>query len=274
MNVFDLKQIYPGSTLADSPSNDEAYFDYFDGVHYLYILKEQLKHQELLLLKSLMSDNKLQSEWYDFLIKGIPSSPDIEDKALCIHFNVKKVKGNQEQWLNSFQSYFDTVYDAFFLNDESGVVIVDSFRKNSEELQGFISMLDDDFSTTSSVFIGLSSHKDNLRNIFKEEQSIFNSNIINGTVINFVDVYLPYYIAPQLKDSFIGTEIKKTLESDDETIILIKSLWKNQGNLSATADELFIHRNTINYRIDKLYNEHKLNLRNIQQLLLCYLLTL
>lgn len=274
MNVFDLKKIYPGSIVENSPSKDEIYFNFFDGSHYLYILKEELKHQELLLLNSIMNKNTPQSEWYDYLVKGINVAPDIDNKALCIHFHVKKLSKNKNQWLSSFQSYFDSVYDAFFLSDDDGVVIVENFSKNIEEVQGFVSMLDEDFSTLSTVFLGRATHKDSIRNVFREEQSLFHANIPSGKVIDFVDLYLPYYIAPQLKDSFIAEEIRKILEMDREMVSLIKSLWKNQGNLSATAEELFIHRNTINYRIDKLYNEHKLNLRNMQELLLCYLLIL
>lgn len=274
MNIRDLQQIYTQAVVANYPNKDERYFNYFDGVKYLHIYKEDLMHRELLLLKSMMSEKTLQSEWYDFLVRDTSSVPEIEDKVQCIHFHVKKVNANQDQWLASFQSFFDKVYDSFFLNDEYGVIILNSFTKSTEELQGFVSMLDDDFSTTTSVFVGLNSHKDSVRDIFKEEQSIFHSNIISGKVIDFVDAYLPYYIEPQLRHSFIGDEIRKTLESDDDLVSLIKSLWAHQGNLSASAEDLFIHRNTINYRIDKLYNEHGLNLRNMQQLLLSYLLTL
>lgn len=274
MNVANLLKIYTDAKVSDSPHSDDAYFNYFDGIKYLHIYYQDLNQQELLLLKSMMSENILQSEWYDFLVRGSKFVPKIEDKAQCIHFYVKKVSPNQDQWLSNFQSYFSEVYDAFFLNDEHGVIIVNSYRDNSEKLQGFISMLDDDFSTTTSSYIGVLGSIESLHDIFKEEQSIFQANINSGKVIDFFDTYLPYYIEPQLSHSFVGQEIKKSLEFDAEIITLIKSLWQHQGNLSATADDLFIHRNTINYRMDKLYNEHGLNLRNMQQLLLCYLLTL
>lgn len=274
MNVHDLKQIYRDGLISNSPNKDKTYFNYFDGVQYLHIAKNNLNTKELVLLDSMMSQNSSQSEWYDFLVKGVSSIPEIEDSAQCIHFNVKKISRNKKQWLASFQSFFDNVYDLFFLNDEHGVLVLESWDKSSEELEGFLSILDDDFSTSTSVFVGLITHKDTLREVFKEEQALFNNNMKTGKVINYLDSFIPYYIAPQLNKSIVGQEIRKTLEKDTELVALVQSLWKNQGNLSAAAQELYIHRNTINYRMDKLHNEHSLNLRNMQQLLLCYLLTI
>ena len=274
MDVSSLLKIYTHAKVADSPHSDDSYFNYFDGVKFLHIYKDNLRHEEMLLLKSMMSENTLHTEWYNYLVRGNKFAPEIESKVQCIHFCVKKVNPNKEEWLSNFQSYFFNVIDAFFLNDEYGIILINDHDKSDEELQGFISMLDDDFSTTTSLYIGIVSNIDNFYDVFKEEQSIFQANINGGKVIDFFDTYLPYYIRPQLKDSFIGQEIRKLIDTDDEIINLIKSLWNHQGNLSATADDLFIHRNTINYRIDKLYKEQGLDLRNMQQLLLCYLLTL
>ena len=38
---------------------------------------------------------------------------------------------------------------------------------------------------------------------------------------------------------------------ESDLIHLIESLWKNQGNASSTAKSLFMHRNTLLYKIDK-----------------------
>lgn len=274
MKVENLKEIYKDGIIENYPHADEAYFSYFDGVKYLHLLKGSLKPEEITLLKSLMDENNYHSEWHDFLIKGVTSIPNNQESIQCIHFHVKKVKNNQEQWLLNFQSYFPNLLDGFFLNEENGILILNKFQKSPEELQGFISMLDDDFSTATTLFIGSRSNKDSSRLIFQEEQKLFQSTFKTGKVIDFIDVYIPYYIAPQLKESIVANEIRKTMANDPELISLVQSLWKHQGNLSATADDLFIHRNTINYRMEKLKNDHGLNLRNTPELLLSYLLTI
>ena len=54
---------------------------------------------------------------------------------------------------------------------------------------------------------------------------------------------------------------------------LIISLYGNiEGNISSTAKELFMHRNTLQYRIDKFYDQTNLSLKNMDDLVLAYLL--
>lgn len=274
MKVSKLKLIYPSAIESSLPADDNNIFNYFDGETYLHLEKAKLKTEELSLLNSMMNKKSINSDWYDFLVKEKKSLPQDLDKLQCIHFHTKKVKQNQEQWLSSFKSFFDNVIDSFFISTEYGVIILESYNKTKEQLQGFVYMLDDDFSTTTSIFIGISTSSENLKEIFKEEQDLFIKSMKTGNIRNFIDAYIPHYIAPQLKESFISQQIRESIVSDDQLIRLIRSLWKNQGNQSAAAQELFIHRNTINYQIDKLISEHNLNLRDMQQLLLCYLLTL
>ena len=274
MKAKDLAKIYKNSIVSNSYNENDKYFNYFDGIEYLHIYKEGLKKEEILLLNSMMNDLNLESVWYDFLVKDSTVHPQNVDAITCIHFHVKNLSGHQNTWLESFRSYFDTVYDCFFLNDEYGVLICDSFNANIDKLKGFMSMLDDDYSSNSSLFIGIQTNIDSIKDVFKEEQILFQSHPKSQKIINYVDVYIPHYLVPQMKESAIATNLRKYIENDVELSRLIVSLWQHQGNLSAAAEDLFIHRNTINYRIDKFYKETSLNLRNMQQLLLCYLLTL
>lgn len=274
MKVKNLKLIYKYGIVSNVPSDDIDHYNYFDGETYLYLSKEKLSDNEVLLLDSMKSDFVSDSKWHDFLINSNATQPQEVLTAQCIHFHVSKLLNNKTQWLNSFESYFENVYDTFFIDKEYGVIVIDQYNKESDELEGFISMLDDDFSTLTSVFVGVSSQIQYIQDIFKEEQTLFKKNIKIGHVINFIDVYLPTYMTPQLEGSFVSQQIKQAIENDAKLIELIKMLWENQGNLSSTSKALFMHRNTLNYRIDKLLNDYDLNLRDTQELLLCYLLVI
>ena len=41
---------------------------------------------------------------------------------------------------------------------------------------------------------------------------------------------------------------------DDETILTINKFFENDLNVSETSRQLFVHRNTLVYRLEKLYN--------------------
>ncbi|AYW51335.1 hypothetical protein C7H83_13095 [Tetragenococcus halophilus] len=59
-----------------------------------------------------------------------------------------------------------------------------------------------------------------------------------------------------------------------EFIKIISKLWEMQGNISSAAKELFMHRNTLQYKVDKFQEQTKTNLKKMDDLFLCYLLIL
>jgi carbohydrate diacid regulator len=61
-----------------------------------------------------------------------------------------------------------------------------------------------------------------------------------------------------IKEIFDG----KTLEDfDEETITTINKFFENSLNVSETSRQLYIHRNTLVYRLDKLQKATNLDLR-------------
>ncbi|WP_218654383.1 helix-turn-helix domain-containing protein, partial [Streptococcus pluranimalium] len=52
------------------------------------------------------------------------------------------------------------------------------------------------------------------------------------------------------------------------------AMWQEHGNLVQTAQRLFIHRNSLQYRLDKCYQATGLNLKDLDDLALAYLLIL
>lgn len=274
MKASKLKVIYQSATLAKSPSLAVDTFSYFDGSDYLLISRQILSESELCLLESMMSQNIINSEWHDYLVSGLNNEISYKKPLSIIYFYSKGLESKKQQWLNSFQAFFEDVIEAFFIKDSYGIIIIESFNKTIKELEGYINMLDDDFSTLTSVLVGLQGSLANIQSIFKEEEQLFHKYKQSSRVLSFSDLFIKAYIAPSLKESAISQHIKSVLINDEDAIALIKSLWKNQGNQSVVASDLFIHRNTVNYRIDKLYAETNLDLRDNQQLLLCYVLVI
>lgn len=61
---------------------------------------------------------------------------------------------------------------------------------------------------------------------------------------------------------------KETLESlDDETMITIKTFFENNLNLSETSRQLYVHRNTLVYRFEKLEKKFGLDIRTFEDAL-------
>ncbi len=80
---------------------------------------------------------------------------------------------------------------------------------------------------------------------------------------------LIYQLPANLCRMFI-TEVfgdRKTLELDEETRITIDQFFENDLNVSETARKLFVHRNTLVYRIDRLQKEIGLDIRGFDDAL-------
>ncbi|MDO4432734.1 MAG: helix-turn-helix domain-containing protein [Aerococcaceae bacterium] len=65
--------------------------------------------------------------------------------------------------------------------------------------------------------------------------------------------------------------IKQAIAKTPEYGATILALIEHQGNLTHAAEQLFVHRNTLTYRLNKFTKETGLNLQFLPDLMLCYL---
>ncbi len=96
--------------------------------------------------------------------------------------------------------------------------------------------------------------------VFNEEESILNYDSLGiGRLI--------YQLPIRLCDLFLQEVFKKgSIENlDDETILTINKFFENDLNVSETSRQLFVHRNTLVYRLEKIYKLTGLDLRKFDQ---------
>lgn len=74
---------------------------------------------------------------------------------------------------------------------------------------------------------------------------------------------LIYQLPTTLCDLFLSEVFKKgSIEAlDEETVLTIQKFFENNLNVSETSRQLFVHRNTLVYRLDKIYKITGLDLR-------------
>lgn len=96
--------------------------------------------------------------------------------------------------------------------------------------------------------------------VFSEEQSILNyDNLGIGRLI--------YQLPIRLCELFLQEVFRKgSIETlDEETILTINKFFENDLNVSETSRQLFVHRNTLVYRLEKIYKLTGLDLRKFDQ---------
>ncbi|MBK2402536.1 MULTISPECIES: helix-turn-helix domain-containing protein [Erysipelothrix] len=275
MTFNDLQKLYPSARVSQINNASESEFVLYDGYQYLMINVSVLNKTEKDLLSLMFKEKDQKSMWYQHLINGEALTLASTKSYHFIHFHVKYLNQNHDLWLKTFKHFFENPLDAFYINNHSGLVVLDSRLYDLESLKGFIAALDDDFSTNTSLYIGSDRMmNDDLIALFKEETLLFHKSGYPARINNFSNTYLQAYVTPHIRSSSIGSSMRQLILSQDDMVETIICMWEHEGNVTSSAQALFIHRNTLNYRIDKFHELTGLSLRHLDDLLLAYLLVL
>lgn len=273
MTFNDLQKLYPSARMSQINNASENEFVLHDGHQYFMINTSLLNKTEKDLLSLMFKEEDQKSIWYQHLINGEALNNTSNKLYHFVHFHVKYLNQNHDLWLKTFQHFFTAPLDAFYINNHSGIIVLDSRNYDIESLEGFIAALDDDFSTITSLYIGADRMiHDDLISLFKEETFLFHKSGYPTRINNFANTYLKAYVTPKIRSSSIGSSIRQLILSQDDMVETITCMWNHEGNVTSSAQALFIHRNTLNYRIDKFNELTGLSLRHLDDLLLAYLL--
>ena len=127
--------------------------------------------------------------------------------------------------------------------------------------------------TGKGVYVGISEPHDDLINIpdaFEEARNAINVGRIyhsNRTVFVYRNLLLERFlneVTPEMSSGY-NTKIfnrKTTRLFNEEMVHTIETFFDNSLNLSETARKLYIHRNTLVYRLEKVQRAIGLDLRN------------
>lgn len=286
MDRAQLAKIYNFAIPQREPTGNNDFLDIPLNDTWLCIPKEQLTQTEVTLLTTLFlekEDIMIEEHlhpWFQFLINNQPLKKTTGYYRL-IHFsminNEKMIK--KLAWLEAFTNMFDNPVDSFYITSTYGVLIEQqsSNNCNKAQLEGILLTLETDFNCKVSVYLGnFYAYSDNFPQLFSEERTIISQQSI-GMAVNhvttFPQVALHYLTMRNPHKSPIMTYFKDNLTIDSDMKKIIKTLWLHQGNISSTSKELYMHRNTLHYRLEKYYEQTNLSLKNMDDLALSYLLT-
>ena len=160
--------------------------------------------------------------------------------------------------------------------DDSGIIVVRELQSTEsyEELEGIACMLVDMLNTEAmtSAWVSYSNVADDIMElsdaykeartalevgkIFYADKNVFGYNRLG---IGRLIYQLPIPLCKMfIKEIFDG---KSPDDFDEETLTTINKFFENSLNVSETSRQLYIHRNTLVYRLDKLQKYTGLDLR-------------
>ncbi|MBQ8623333.1 MAG: helix-turn-helix domain-containing protein [Oscillospiraceae bacterium] len=211
---------------------------------------------------------------------------DIQIKARELHFNqdvsrvvflIRILSSNEVSAFDVIQNLFpDKNKDFVFNITESDVILIKEVRHGIElsDLEKLAFSISDTLSGEfyTKVNIGIGTVVDTVRSLavsFKEAQIALEVGKVfdtDKTIISYENLgiaRLIYHLPTTLCETFLREVFKKgSIESlDQETLFTIQKFFENNLNVSETSRKLFVHRNTLVYRLEKIKKLTGLDLR-------------
>ena len=280
----ELKKIYPDLLLQQHPSDSDQTLSIPYQKKWVLVNAADKTKNELSLIQLVLSQQKdtidysiSNSIWKQFLLKESKELPVSSGSYRLIHFffYLFDESFNSNLWKEAIINLFSPIEDVFFLNSDEAIAVQSDINNLPlNEIQGMLQTLDDDFSTRTFAYIGhFFSINEYVPDLYLEEQVIFSNERSQSsqTVLSLATVALSYYTSFPKSKSVLMFHLKEQIAQDATWKELILTLWNTQGNISLAAKQLFIHRNTLQYRMDRYFEATALSLRDINDLTLSYL---
>lgn len=282
LNIHHLKEKFPSLHISTKPIEmGDTVFTFYEEPYYFTINREEISESDADLLHLLFETPKpaFKTEeskmWYDFLFAQNEISLDVSSSEYrFIQFYVRRetyTKKEFSEWKKALLSFFNQ--NAVLLEMGAYGVIIEETSASilgEEELSAVATTLLADFYFPVHFFVGLfhSTHS-SMRAAFEEERELF--DLGDKALVQTVESASIKNFAKPLHTSTISKHINDFFIKDPTLFPLIAALFEHQGNISMTAKALFMHRNTIQYRMDKFHEQTNLSLRKSDGLLFAYL---
>ena len=229
-------------------------------------------------MQNLLLDRYSQVEAFNKAAK-LHISPSVRRAV----FLVETKQHKDESALATIRNIFSArTRDFITALDDSGIIVVRELQntESCEELDGIACMLVDMLNTEAmtSAWVSYSNVADDIMElsdaykeartalevgkIFYAEKNVFGYNQLG---IGRLIYQLPTQVCEMFVNEIFGDE---SLESiDDETLNIIRTFFENNLNLSETSRQLYVHRNTLVYRFEKLQKRFGLDVRTFEDAL-------
>ena len=235
-----------------------AYKERFDGDNFI----KNLLLDNLLLVDIYSRAKKLRIE------NNVPRVVFLIETEIDKEFNVVEI----------VRSIFPTNQKDFVTAvDEKSIILVKELKEkdSKEEIDQISKHIYDTLSAEAmtSVYVAIGTVVNDLKNVsasYKEAKMALEVGKIfeeNKKIVNYEQLgigRLIYQLPAPLCKMFIN-EVLHGLsmdQFDEETLTTVNKFFENNLNVSETSRQLYIHRNTLVYRLDKLQKMTGLDLRN------------
>lgn len=288
MQDKELLALFPQGQIHQQKSENQAYLDLpLSAGRYLRLSEQDLTAREKALLSLIGQGEEDFSDqaWYRYLIDQVGQIPQTCEAVQFVHVHLRQGQAQIEsigEWLDVMQALLPNQV-AYFQSSRSDYhfILEQKPRMDIEEvLRDTLQTLEFDLGLQLTIFIGqlwAQGTADQLPSLFRAEQALFLHWLENHhqtDCLTFGQVYLWAGSQQFSEHLMLGKNLRLLMDSQEQLPEIIQALWLEGAVLTKAAQRLYLHRNTLQYRLEKWHDLTGLQLKNLTDLALCYQLLL
>lgn len=280
---MNLRELFPEAVVNQTEEMGQGWLSQPLGDQFIHFPLESLSQREQALLDLQEPQSALQASgedvWHQFFVQkkgGLPTKLE-GVQLLCLEHGFPL----SSDLLDLFYGLFPHLTALVELSSTRTVFVLDQTTPFEVEtlVQDILPAVENDFGTKLTIFFGNSWTRlqaEELRQVFDSEYQLFSDFVRfkgNEQTISFAKMAL-WARSGQLNLGVIPEKIRHYIDDSKDMADIIEAMWASQTNLVQTAQKLFMHRNSLQYKLDKFHSLSGLNLKNLDDLAFCHLLML
>lgn len=280
----NIREWFPHAEVTDQAHPPAGYVAIPLQAHQWLLLKEEeLTEREKQLISWLGGEEEVApNPWYQYLIDGKGEVPQVIKKMQLVYCHIShSTAEGMASWLEMMQTLLPNFRATLQLSGQDYVLILDQDQSLpvAAILKDTVSAMEYDFNIRLSILVGqvwTESKDGKVSAVIRAEQAVFRAWIREGHqgVYRFSQLYLWGIEQADLDLTPIKASLHQLIESQDQLQDIIVALWDNGAVVTKAAQQLYLHRNSLQYKMDKWEELTGLQLKNLTDLALCYHLVL
>ncbi|WP_186670805.1 CdaR family transcriptional regulator [Sporosarcina sp. BP05] len=202
---------------------------------------------------------------------------EIKNSYRFIYFSIKKNQIDPIVFKDAIHELFAKPVPILWGNGHEGIIIEEqTVYEDSISFEEIKDILMSDLYVKINFYIG--SYKESLEDIAQYYHLLINAAkkvfiYTNKTVVTYIDA-VPYLLINQIEPglrSDIGKTVLQKYINDEETLKTIETFLQCNLNISETAKVLHMHRNSLQYRLDRFFEKTGIDIRQFHHAMTVYL---
>lgn len=208
--------------------------------------------------------------------KAYPTNED-EEPVRFIFFSIQKKQIDPKQFNEAIYELFSQRVPILWENEHEGIIIEKLPTINEDiSFEKIIDVLISDLYVKIKFLVG--SYEKNIIDVQHYYKNITEAANIafaysKKTVLTYVDA-IPFILLNQASSTFrseITSYILREMSEDEDMLKTIEVFFECNLNVTVAAKKMYMHRNSLQYRLDKFMEKTGINIQQFDQALTVYL---